>query len=476
MGKNVHVEFGSTEDEVVVFSDFASKATVWCLKSGRAVEIRDPKFPGVDGKGWGYRPVAEGRERGRPSVMAVLCRNAGYDVMMLLAPRTYAVLKKVELPTVDAAGLKWSRDGRWIAVWDAASSGYHVHIYTADGHLYRSLSRESNEEMDKWGIEGLGVKSIEWVPGNEWLAVGGWDRRVRILSTRTFSPVVFLDHTAEIQVPSAPVYTELLDGRSARTYSLTPQPATPPKPAGEKGDSIMKQGISIVSFNHDGTLCATRDDSTPTTVWIWDLRSLRPRTILIQYSPVKSLLWHPLDPHTLLIHCAHDSPTMYLYTSPDLSSSSSAAASTSFVHGPPEILTFADHLKRPTSAAPITTKWDGRWLFTAVDKKPALVFGHQQGYVLAWPEGKDQILRFEKEDGEESDDSLYDILTGKTPIPRLPDAPDEDLQEGYRIGSFGTETYVDSTVGLDDTFRAKRGIPPGRGESVFGESGLDEMF
>lgn len=477
-GKNVHVESGSTENEVVVFSDFASKATVWCLRTGRTVEIRDPKFSGVDGKGWGYRPAPEGKETARGNVLAILCRSAGQDVMLLLAPRTYEIIKRVELPTIDAAGLKWSRDGRWIAVWDAASHGYHLHIYTSDGHLYRTINREPNEEMDRWGVEGLGIKSVDWVPGNQWIAVGGWDRRVRILSTRTFSPVVFLDHTTEIHVPSAPVYTEMVDSKGARSYSLTQQPVTPPKPANEKGENIMKQGISIVAFNQDGTMCATRDDSTPTTVWIWDLRSLQPKTILIQYAPVKSLQWHPSDPSLLLMQSSHDSPTVYLYSAPPLSASSS-----SFTPGPPEIITFSSWIKRPES--PATVKWDGKWLPTSEDKKPSLVFGHQQGYVIAWPYGKDLILRFENDDGDQSDDSLYDILTGRTPVPRLHDTlqDEEDLDDSRNfVGVNGDETSADtlqatSTASFDDTFRGRgRGIPDGRGESVFNESGLDEMF
>ncbi|KAF2749872.1 hypothetical protein M011DRAFT_439249 [Sporormia fimetaria CBS 119925] len=407
MGKNVHVEFGGTEDEVVVFSDFASKATVWCLRTGRTVEIKDPKFLGREGRGWGYRPNRDKETQGRGKLLAFLCRTAGQDILLVLAPKSYNVLKRVELPTVDAAGIKWSRDGRWIVVWDAASAGYRLHIYTADGHLYRTITREQNEELDRWGIEGLGVKSVEWAPGNGWLAVGGWDRRVRILFTRTFSPIVFLDHTPEIQVPSAPVYTELVDGRGSRSYSLAQQPVTPPKATNEKGDTTIKQGISIVAFNVDGSLCATRDDSTPNTIWIWDLRSLTPRAILIQYSPVK----------------------------------------------------LSQNITKPAGTA--VARWDARWLPTGEDKKPALVFGHQQAYILVWPEGKDRILRFENEDGEQSDDSLFDILTGRTPIPKLYREDDE-------------ETYRETDIGFEDTFRGKR--PPGRGRSVLDESGLDEMF
>jgi WD40 repeat protein len=451
MGKNVHVEFGATEDEVLVWSDFAASLKAWCLRTGRAVEIRDPKFSGRENKGWGYRP-SEASRHGRGQIMALLCRTSGADVLLLLSARTYTVISRVELPTIDAVNLKWSRNGRWLAIWDAASAGYNLHIYTADGHLYRTITREPSDEFDAWGIEGLGIKSVEWVPGNERLAVGGWDRRVRILSTRTFAPVVFLDHTPTIHVPDAPVYTEHIDGQGSRSYALTSQPATPPKAPLEKNETaLMKQGISILAFNADATLCATRDDSTPSTAWIWDLRSLKPRTILIQYAPIKTLQWHPHDASRLLIQTTHDAPAVYIYNAYSFFGSTSSFKS----QPPPTILNLAPHISKPAAA-----RWTTSWLATAADKKPVLTIGHQQGYVVVWPDGKDQILRFEHEDEGVSEDSLYDILTGRTPVPRLRDADD--------MGEEAAEEDV-----LDDTFREKRVRESAKG---LDESGMDEMF
>lgn len=463
MGKNVHVEFGATEDEVLVWSDFAACVKVWCLKTGRAVEIRDPKFSGKESKGWGYRPSGTSKH-GRGQIMALLCRTSGTDILLLLSARTYTILSRVELPTIDAVNLKWSRDGRWLAIWDAASAGYNLHIYTADGHLYRTISREPSDEFDAWGIEGLGIKSVEWVPGDEKIAIGGWDRRVRILSTRTFAPLVFLDHTTMINVPSAPVYTEHVDGQENRSYVLTAQPATPPKAPLEKNETaLMKQGISLLAFNCDGTLCATRDDSTPSTAWIWDLQSLKPRTILIQYAPIKSLQWHPHDPSRLLIRTTHDSPAVYLYTASTLSNSTSSSPSSM----PPDILDLSPHIAKPAGTLP--ARWTTSWLSTSADKKPVFLLGHQQGYVVVWPHGKDQILRFENEDEQESDDSLYDILTGRTPVPRLR----HDVEE-MDVGEDGYGNSVGTVEGLDDTFREKRAR--GREQSGLGESGMDEMF
>jgi WD40 repeat protein len=509
MGKNVHAEFGSNEDEVLVWSDFTACVKIWCLKTGRAVDIRDPKFLGKDGKGWGYRPSRDARTSGgsaRGGVLALLCRAAGADILLLLATGTYKVLNRVELTTTDAAGLRWSRDGRWLAIWDASSAGYKLHIYTADGHLYRTLTREPSDDVSEWDVEGLGIKTLEWVPGNERLAVGGWDRRVRILSTRTFAPVVFLDHTPAIDVPSTPVYSERIDSQGNRSFATTQQPVTPPKAALEKNETgLMKQGIGLVTFNADGTLCATRDDSTPCTVWIWDLTILRPQCILIQYSPARNLLWHPTNPNRLLIQTAQDEPTVYLYTAasthiPASSTSSSPtvhASSRSFQHLP-AILTLSSQITRPAGSAP--ARWTTSWLSTPPDKKPVFIFGHQQAYVLLWPEGKDRILRFEREDEDEqgdSDDSLFDILTGRTPIPELgmsrmdEDGDGREMVEGEEeeeeVSGYGDS--VGTLQALDDTFRGKMGqeYTGHEGETigmeqnlneegVLGESGMSEMF
>jgi hypothetical protein len=111
---------------------------------------------------------------------------------------------------------------------------------------------------------------------------------------------------------------------------------------------------------------------------------------------------------------------------------------------------------------------EARWLHTPSDKKPALLFGHAQGYLILWPAGRDSIVRFERDRNErestptgngDSDDSLYDILTGRTPVPRL-----EDSMRNYE------DDDDDDTGGLEDTFREKKR------RGGMDDSGLDEMF
>lgn len=169
MGKIANAEFGVDDTEVLVFSGFNAQVTVWSLWTGRSVEIKDPKF------------AAKGH--GRHKNFALLSRPGTQDIVTIHAQRSYNVLKSFAPPTVDAQGLKWSPDGKWLAVWDTASTGYKVFIYTADGNLYRSYAGDYFDD----DLQGLGVKTIEWSPTGDFLAVGGYEKTITLLSTRTVS-------------------------------------------------------------------------------------------------------------------------------------------------------------------------------------------------------------------------------------------------------------------------------------------------
>ncbi|OMP82944.1 WD repeat-containing protein WRAP73 [Diplodia seriata] len=414
MGKIANVEFGSSQDEVLVFSDFGARVTVWCLKTGRSVEIRDPKYY-KDSRGHGYRP--------RNPVFALLSRTGPQDTLTIHAPGTYFLLKTITLPSSDAQGLKWSPDGKWLVVWDAASIGFKLFVYTADGHLYRTYSGDEDE-----AIRGLGIKSIEWSPRGDYLAAGGHDQRVTLLSTRTFSPAVFLDHTSIVQLSSGEVWQEQVS--PVREYTLVPQPVSPPVAQPTAAEAASKKGISILAFNISGDLVATRDDSMPTCVWLWDLTGLTARTVLIQHAPVKSLYWHSSIPNLLLIQCAQDDTVIYLW---DLEKEGARVVDVPFERS--------------------MGKLEARWLHDDADRRPSLIFGNTGGFVTVWPDGKDAILKFSHSSSrpgtpgsnDESEDSLYNILTGRTPVPALEDSTS---YEDY-------ENSAESTV-LEDTFHGKK--------------------
>ncbi len=196
MGKIAAARFSPSGDEILVFSEFGSRMTIWSLDDisdgsvtaplvplnlTQHTEIRDPKpFLGNGESCCGFRPT---RNTSLVPLFALLTRQGAQDVLSLHAPHTYAVLASSVISSVDAQGLKWSPDGRWIAIWDAPSAGPKVWIYTADGNSYRSWSVSGNHSDD--GTEDLGVKCIEWCPKSRYLVIGTYDGKVAVLGTKT---------------------------------------------------------------------------------------------------------------------------------------------------------------------------------------------------------------------------------------------------------------------------------------------------
>jgi WD40 repeat protein len=98
--------------------------------------------------------------------------------------------------TADLAGLTWSPCGRFIAVYDSiltvscsfsssAYMQYALHIYSPLGPLVHSFSPASPSFSLLSASEdpGLGVRCATWAPNGRWIALGGWDGKVRVVES-----------------------------------------------------------------------------------------------------------------------------------------------------------------------------------------------------------------------------------------------------------------------------------------------------
>ncbi|KAG0126983.1 hypothetical protein HOY82DRAFT_90218 [Tuber indicum] len=378
-----HLQFGRNADEVVVFSEFQLKVTVWNLATSKLIEIPNPKFPT---RGYGYRPCT--------AHFALLTRSSTHDVISVHQHTTYKLASSFTLPTLDAQGLKWSPCGRWIAVWDSAASGYKVLVYTADGHLYRTYEKP---------CEGLGVKSVEWSPGGDFLTIGSYDGRLAFLSNYTFSPVIEMNHTRTIRLPGVTVWSECTSPPHGRYYAQAQQPTTLPIIPSSSSDSQLKLGISTIAFNKpDGTLIATRNDSMPTTVWIWSLKLLRPYAVLVQLNPIRSISWHPTIPDLLMIQCApsgdgnsaepsKEQGVVYLWSAAwaqpravavPMERLSGNTWARWILTAPPSNTVSAPFSASTTSPGPLIMERRSRSPDKMEDKKPMVMFGDRDGFVV----------------------------------------------------------------------------------------------
>jgi hypothetical protein len=188
------VSFGANDDEILVFSDFGLKVTIFNLATQRSVDINSPKFynAGVAAKGFSYRPVT--------SNLALLTRSGGKDVISIHAKDTLDVTRSWWPDTIDAHGICWSADGRWLVVWESSAQGHKFLVYTADGHLFKTWNGPvplSEEDSDM--ALGAGIKLFDWSRNGALVAVGDYSRRVTILSAPSFTETTSLFHTTTVK-------------------------------------------------------------------------------------------------------------------------------------------------------------------------------------------------------------------------------------------------------------------------------------
>ncbi|KAL8646988.1 MAG: hypothetical protein Q9210_005823 [Variospora velana] len=290
-----NIEFGRTPDEVMVSSDFDFKIQIWSLITKRAIEIKDPKSasPCYD-----YRPTS--------GHLALLIRPAVHDILMIIAPYTHEVLETSELLTIDAQGIKYSPDSNWIAIWDTPSAGCRVLILTADGQLFKTYSLP-HEELN------LGVRSVQWSPDSEYLAIGDNEGKVTFLGKNKFSPRLTFVHYPRIDSPQETIWQEEIGPSRARDYAEAKQPAESPSHETFRSAKESDSGISLMEFNHDGSLIASKCNETPSTLRIYSPRTGQPLAALIHHAPIRSIQWHEQIVDLLLIQCTIREPIIYVW-------------------------------------------------------------------------------------------------------------------------------------------------------------------
>ena len=203
--KPAHVGFGASDSEVCIISSFGIKFAVFDLASSKAVEIGSPKV---------FSPSSACRcfsFRSQTHHLALLTRIAGKDMISIHSWPTREVQRSWAPETVDAQGVTWSPDGRWLVVWESAAQGHRVIFYTADGHLFKTWSGPANPSLeDRDFALGAGVKALQFSPDSQRLAIGDSSRSVCIISmTSAVAETMRLRHPKTL-APSDTLHVSLV--------------------------------------------------------------------------------------------------------------------------------------------------------------------------------------------------------------------------------------------------------------------------
>ncbi|XP_022100629.1 WD repeat-containing protein WRAP73-like isoform X1 [Acanthaster planci] len=283
---------------ILTTAEFHLRITVWSLVTKSVSYIKYPKEAkqpmhfSHDGK---YLALAERRD----------CK----DFISVFACNTWQLVKHFETDTRDMAGLEWSPDGRVLCVWDSLLE-YKVLLYSVDGRCLATFKAYDY---------ALGIKSIAWSPSSQFLAIGSFDQKVRVLNHITWKTVVEHTHPPNLDSGSVVLYKEVekrpqlvREGGRGGSNQTSWRPDTAMfsvqskyevltegsiqipvvKPDPDKANP--KVGISQLSFSPDNRYMASKNDNMPNALWIWDVQKLCQSVLLLQVNTIRCMQWDPI--------------------------------------------------------------------------------------------------------------------------------------------------------------------------------------
>lgn len=186
------VSFGANDSEVLILHDFGLKLSIFNLITSQWVDIVSPKLysPRSTSRGFSYRPSTAN--------LTLLSRNSSRDIVSIHSRDTLDVIRSWRLDTIDAQGMSWSPDGKWLFIYESATLGYKIVVYTADGQLYQTWQGPTTtSEVDDFSMIGLGlgIKFILCSPDSTCLAVSDYSAIVMVIQILSFSQIMSLEHS-----------------------------------------------------------------------------------------------------------------------------------------------------------------------------------------------------------------------------------------------------------------------------------------
>ncbi|WVO13051.1 hypothetical protein L204_100661 [Cryptococcus depauperatus] len=302
------VEWAKSGREVLAWTDFNLKLSIYDLRTGEAKVIQ-----GIKSNCGCYTYSPDSR------YLATIEKHFGKEYTGIYDIHdSYSLIRHFGLTTTDAQGILWSPCGRYIAVWDTRLS-YSLYIHSPLGPQISNFTPSSltfllrPEEMS-----GLGVRAITWAPTGRWLAVGGWDGKVRILENEGWTSICTISVGMRVSGSNTTVWREPEDwlrdtrGRGIVQFNRQPRPAPPfPILRPDLSKPNPRMGVCQISFEHSATLFLIRLESQPCVVHIYSFlpapKSDQPvvdhLVSLVFTKEVKKAKWCPVGKKASVVTC-----------------------------------------------------------------------------------------------------------------------------------------------------------------------------
>ncbi|KAI0114917.1 hypothetical protein F4814DRAFT_439989 [Daldinia grandis] len=425
--KPTFVDFGVIDHEICIWSPFGIKLTTINFASSKAVEIANPKFynAAFATKGCSFRASSHH--------LALLTRSSGKDMISIHSPETRDIERSWYPDTIDAQGLVWTPDGRWLVVWESSAQAPRVLFYTSDGHIFKDWRGPLPYESQDMGLQySAGVKLVALSPDGRRVAIANGSTCTCILNTPSMVEAMRLRHPQVVQPKDTlQIWQEQntfpnTGSFSSPVFVKATQMVTPEWIALNSHQEPVS-GCNLAKFDCSSSLLATRLEDAPGTIWIWDISSSDLRAVLMYHSNVTKLEWHPMQPELLLMRCEGDSYGSLVFIWDPLS------------HGPRSV-DLAHRLPGATNSKTYAT-WLG-----ATSESPAFFFSDSTTCIMVSLADSDgEILPWRGASAPINTISHRDDIAMQSSL--RPVSPSEDAEDSILID------MNDDTSEPDDTFQ-----------------------
>lgn len=234
--------------------------------------------------------------------MVLAERRSSKDYLSIFDCKKWILVNNFEAASKDLAGLCISPNGHYICIWESCVE-YKLYIHMMSGSCVCSYSAYNNI----WEY-GLGIKIVKWSPTGQFLSIGSYDEKVRLLNNITWSCFAEHNHPNHMTDKDVVVYTERerntgpVDPHASLVnpfqtkYDTKEPPVNLPVVTPNSSKGNPKLGVGTLLYSTDSHYIATINDNMPNVVWIWDVTTLKLSVLLVHMSTVKCIQWDPTKP------------------------------------------------------------------------------------------------------------------------------------------------------------------------------------
>ncbi|EAS04393.2 WD repeat WRAP73-like protein, putative (macronuclear) [Tetrahymena thermophila SB210] len=275
----LHAVWAPDSRSIITFSDFQMKATIYSLTDKQQYLIKNPKYTD---KGLSFS--SDGK------FMALAERRDIKDYIGIYYTKDWKLVNHFQVDTMDLVDIQWSKDDGSILVWDSSINYKFLVYHPSNGLIQRIQPYEY----------ALGIKCVELSNTPNFVAIGSYDEKIRLVNTLTWKIITELEHKANIkEYSNAVVYREqnstLLNAQHlvdrTTTQFVIDESINKLPGAKQSTDKSQQSGVTDVTFSFNANYIASKSASFPNAVFIWEVSLLELRYIILLQNPVKGFLW-----------------------------------------------------------------------------------------------------------------------------------------------------------------------------------------